>query len=90
VGKHAGYCAAIRLGFEVPATWLLPHKVPPENERFAPTASRYNRAFDLLAVGERVGYPMYMKPFHGGGWVNVYRIGDPVELQAATTPPAGS
>jgi hypothetical protein len=81
--KHAGYCAAIRLGFDVPATWLLPHKVPPENERFAPTAARYNRAFDLASVGERVGYPMYMKPFHGGGWVNVYRIGDPDELQRA-------
>ena len=26
---------------------------------------------------------MYMKPFHGGGWVNVYRIADPYELQAA-------
>ncbi len=37
----------------------------------------------LQAVGERVGYPMYMKPFHGGGWVNVYRIADPAELQAA-------
>jgi hypothetical protein len=81
--KHAGYCAAIRLGFNVPETWLLPHKVPPDNERFAPTASRYNRAFDLAAVGERVGYPAYMKPFHGGGWVNVYRIGSPGELQAA-------
>jgi hypothetical protein len=67
----------------VPETWLLPHKVPPENERFAPTASRYNRAFDLHAVGERVGYPAYMKPFHGGGWVNVYRIANPAELQAA-------
>jgi len=83
VGKHAGYSAAIRLGFNVPETWLLPHKVPPDNERFAPTASRYNRAFDLQAVGERVGYPAYMKPFHGGGWVNVYRIGGPSELQAA-------
>jgi hypothetical protein len=67
----------------VPETWLLPHKVPPENERFAPTAARYNRAFDLLAVGEKVGYPAYMKPFHGGGWVNVHRIGDPEELQRA-------
>ena len=82
MGKHAGYCAAIRLGFDVPGTWLLPHKVPPENERFAPTAARYNRAFDLASVGERVGYPAYMKPFHGGGWVNVHRIGDPEELQA--------
>jgi hypothetical protein len=71
------------LGYNVPETWLLPHKVPPDNERFAPTASRYNRAFDLGAVGERVGYPAYMKPFYGGGWVNVHRIGDPAELQAA-------
>jgi hypothetical protein len=81
--KHSAYCAAMRLGFDVPATWLLPHKVPPDNERFAPTAARYNRAFDLEAVGERVGYPAYMKPFHGGGWVNVTRVGDPAELHRA-------
>jgi hypothetical protein len=37
-------------------------------------------------VGGRVGYPAYMKPFHGGGWVNVYRIGDPGEFQAAHDP----
>ena len=55
--------------------WRL-DKVPFQNKRFAPTASRYNRAFDLAAVGERVGYPAYMKPFRGGGWVNVYRIAD--------------
>jgi hypothetical protein len=81
--KHAAYAAAMRLGFQVPETWLLPHKVPPDNERFAPTAARYNRGFDLDTVGERIGYPLYMKPFHGGGWVNVYRIGDPAELHRA-------
>src|SRR3954452_22688985 len=81
--KHAGYCVAMRLGFNVPETWLLPHKVPPDNERFAPTAARYNRFFDLEKVGEQVGYPMYMKPFHGGGWVNVTRIGDAEELRRA-------
>jgi hypothetical protein len=26
VGKRAGYCAAIRLGFEVPATWLRAYR----------------------------------------------------------------
>jgi hypothetical protein len=81
--KHAGYCVAARLGFNVPATWLLPHKIPPSNERFAPTAERYNQLFDLDAVGEQIGYPMYMKPFHGGGWVNVTRIGSPDELRRA-------
>ncbi len=81
--KHAAFCAAIRMGFEVPETWLLPHKVPPDNERFAPTARRYNRIFDLDRVGDAVGYPMYMKPFHGGGWVNVTRIGNADELREA-------
>ncbi|HSK97989.1 MAG TPA: hypothetical protein VK891_15300 [Euzebyales bacterium] len=81
--KHAAFCAAMRLGFHVPETWLLPHKVPPDNERFAPTARRYNRMFDIASVGDAVGYPLYMKPFHGGGWVNVTRIGDADELRAA-------
>jgi hypothetical protein len=81
--KHASYCMAMRLGFKVPETWLLPHKVPPANERFAPTAARYNQLFDLETVGRAVGYPMYMKPFHGGGWVNVTRIGNVDELRTA-------
>jgi hypothetical protein len=81
--KHSSYCAAIRLGFDVPETWLLPHKVPPANERFAITATRYNRPFDLDAIGDRIGYPMYMKPFEGGGWVDVTRIGGPEELHRA-------
>jgi hypothetical protein len=81
--KHAAFCAAMRMGFNVPETWLLPHKVPPDNERFAPTARRYNRPFNVGAVGDAVGYPMYMKPFHGGGWVNVTRIGDADGLRAA-------
>src|SRR4030095_5234996 len=31
--KHAGFCGAIRLGFDVPETWLLPHQVPPGHAR---------------------------------------------------------
>jgi hypothetical protein len=81
--KHSSFCAAIRLGFDVPETWLLPHKVPPDNERFAITAARYNQPFDLDAIGERIGYPLYMKPFEGGGWVNVTRIGNARELHRA-------
>jgi hypothetical protein len=81
--KHSSYCCAIRLGFDVPETWLLPHKVPPANERFAITARRYNQPFDLDAIGDRVGYPAYVKPFEGGGWVNVSRVGDAAELHRA-------
>jgi hypothetical protein len=81
--KHAAYCAMIRLGLKVPETWLVPHKQPPDNARFAYTASKYNRPFDLREVAQKVGYPLYMKPYDGGAWVGVSRIKDEAELQAA-------
>jgi len=85
--KHSAYCAMIRLGLKVPETWMVPHKVPttvPRREyqlqRFEHMASRYNLPFDLEAVAEQVGYPLYMKPFDGGQWVGVTRIRDAQEL----------
>ncbi|MDQ3958193.1 MAG: hypothetical protein M3273_07735 [Actinomycetota bacterium] len=78
--KHSAYCAMIRLGLKVPETWMIPTKKPPENPRFPYTAERYNQPFDLEEVAERVGYPLFMKPFDGGAWVGVTRIGDPIEL----------
>jgi hypothetical protein len=87
--KHAAYCAMMRLGFRIPDTWLLPHKVPPSGGKWAAAvakfeemAQRYNAPFDLRAIGERIGYPLYMKPFDGGQWVGVTRIGGADELQA--------
>jgi hypothetical protein len=78
--KHSAYCAMMRLGLNVPDTWLVPHKVPPDNPRFLPMAERYNPAFDLAAIGESIGYPLFMKPFDGGQWVGVTRIRDADEL----------
>jgi hypothetical protein len=78
--KHSAYCAMIRCGIRVPETWLIPHKVPPENPRFQPTAERYNAPFELGAIGASVGYPLFMKPFDGGQWVGVSRVGDEGEL----------
>jgi hypothetical protein len=79
--KHSAYCAMMRLGIRVPPTWLIPHKVPPDNPRFQPTAERYNAAFDLAEIGSYVGYPLFMKPFDGGQWVGVSRVGSPDELR---------
>ena len=42
--KHAAYCAMIRLGLKVPETWMIPHKKPPENERFPYTAEQVQPA----------------------------------------------
>lgn len=81
--KHAAYCAMIRLGLKVPDTWLVPHKQPPENARFAYTAAKYNKPFDIRDAAREVGYPLYMKPYDGGAWVGVTRIRDEDELVRA-------
>jgi hypothetical protein len=78
--KHSAYCAMMRLGLKVPETWLIPHKVPPDNPRFVPMAGRYNPQFDLDEIAERIGYPLFMKPFDGGTWTAVTRISSSEEL----------
>ncbi len=81
--KHSAYCAMIRLGFDIPATVLVPYKHPVDSQRWAYTASTYNLPFDLDEVASRVGFPMFMKPFDGGAWRGVSRIDDPDELHSA-------
>ncbi|WP_436519757.1 ATP-grasp domain-containing protein [Actinoplanes sp. HUAS TT8] len=81
--KHAAYCAMMRLGLKVPETVLVPFKNPLDNSRWAYTAARYNRPFDLEATAASVGYPLYMKPYDGGAWVGVSKIRNPEELHAA-------
>jgi hypothetical protein len=81
--KHAAYCAMMRLGLKVPETVLVPYKNPLDNNRYAYTSSRYNQPFDLDAIAEQIGYPLFMKPYDGGAWRGVSRIGNPEELHAA-------
>jgi hypothetical protein len=81
--KHAAYCAMIRLGLKVPETVLVPYKNPLDNARYAYTSAQYNRPFDLDAIAGQIGYPLFMKPFDGGGWRGVSRISNPAELHAA-------
>jgi hypothetical protein len=81
--KHAAYCAMLRLGLKVPRTVLVPPKDPPDNARFAYTAAKYNQPFDLDAVAEEVGYPLFMKPYDGGQWIGVSHIRDSGELHRA-------
>jgi hypothetical protein len=81
--KHSAYCAMIRLGFDIPNTTLVPYKNPLEHEKWAYTAGTYNLPFELDEVAERVGYPMYMKPFDGGAWRGVSRVDDVATLHRA-------
>jgi hypothetical protein len=81
--KHAAYCAMIRLGLKVPDTVLVPYKNPPDSTRYAYTAARYNRQFDLDEIAGRIGYPLFMKPYDGGAWRGVSQIHDRAGLHAA-------
>jgi hypothetical protein len=81
--KHAAYCAMMRLGLNVPDTVLVPYKNPPEHAKYAYTAQQYNRPFDLDAIAEKLGYPLFMKPYDGGAWVGVTHIKNAEDLNRA-------
>ncbi|MGZ5400824.1 MAG: ATP-grasp domain-containing protein, partial [Nocardioides sp.] len=81
--KHSAYCAMLRLGLKVPDTILVPYKNPVDNVRWAYTSEKYNQSFDLDSIADRLGYPLYMKPFDGGGWRGVSRINDRADLHRA-------
>ena len=63
--KHAAYCAMMRLGLKVPATVLVPYKNPPDHAKWAYTSAKYNEPFDLDAIAESMGYPLF-EAYDGG------------------------
>lgn len=81
--KHSAYCAMIRMGLNIPDTWLIPSKTGTDTEKYRVTAARYHDMFDLPEIAGQIGYPLYMKPFDGGGWRGVSRIKDEAALMQA-------
>jgi len=81
--KHTSYCAMMRLGLKVPDTWMLPPKAYEQAADLQPTLTRYARYFDLGPIGARLGYPLFMKPYDGGGWVGVSKVDDEAQLREA-------
>ena len=68
--KHTTYAAMMRLGFPIPGTWLLPPKEYEAAADLQVTLDRYAKLFSLGEVGEKVGYPLFIKPFDGHNWEN--------------------
>jgi hypothetical protein len=79
--KHTSYCAMMRLGMPIPTTWMVPPKSYEPKADLDVTLERYAQMFDLDDLGNEVGYPMYIKPYDGGGWAGVSRIDDLDDLQ---------
>ena len=82
--KHTSYAAMTALGLSVPETWMLPPKAyegdDPDRDV---TLKNYARMFSLNEVGEKIGYPFFMKPYHGGGWRGVTKIDNAEDLHRA-------
>jgi hypothetical protein len=81
--KQTSYCAMMRLGMPIPDTWLVPPKEHEENVDLESTLAQYAKLFDLKQVGADVGYPLFMKPYDGGGWVGVSKVDDGEGLETA-------
>ena len=79
--KHTSYCAMMHLGMPIPETWMIPPKSYEPTADLAPTLKAYAKLFDLGAIGNRIGYPLFMKPYDGGGWRAVSRVTDEVILK---------
>ncbi len=81
--KQTSYAAMMRLGFGVPETWMIPPKEYEDSADLQSTLDKYAKLFDLGAIGDQIGYPLYMKPYDGGAWVGVTAINNRQELQDA-------
>jgi hypothetical protein len=81
--KQTSYCAMMRLGLPIPETWMIPPKAYNHSADLQPTLRQYARYFDLGEIGDRIGYPLFMKPYDGGAWVGVNKIENRGELWRA-------
>ena len=79
--KHTSYSAMMHLGMPIPQTWMVPPKAYEPTADLAPTLKKYAKLFDLGAIGQAIGYPLFMKPYDGGGWRGVSRIADEASLR---------
>jgi len=90
VDKNIGYGHMHKLGLKIPPTWAIPQKdysdlddpkikVPVHKDLIFED----HELFDLRAIGETVGYPAFLKPQDGGGWVGVEKVTNYEELQKA-------
>lgn len=82
--KHTAYAAMMALGMPVPKTWMIPPKsYETKNPDLKPTLIRYAKLFDIGKLGPELGYPMFVKPYDGGGWRSVVKADNEAALRDA-------
>ncbi|MCK6602987.1 MAG: hypothetical protein L6Q77_14315 [Bacteroidetes bacterium] len=66
---------AEKVGVAVPRTVLIPSKERPWNTQES-SFRNLTYPLDWESVFSWIGFPMYMKPYDGGGWRDVFKIND--------------
>ncbi len=83
--KNTAYNHMHQFGLHIPKTVALPQF---DNEELKKNKTDLERSlifseyepFDLSEMGEHVGYPAFLKPQDGGGWVGVEKVDDEADL----------
>ncbi len=87
IDKNAAYGQMHDLGMRIPKTWAIPQRDYSEIEEAETVELDLVfddfEMFDLAEIGRQVGYPAYLKPQDGGGWVDVSRVENEKELLEA-------
>jgi len=81
--KHTTYAAMMALGMPIPDTWMIPPKSYEPTPDLKPTLTRYAKLFDVRKIGDKIGWPMFMKPYDGGGWRAVTKVDDAAAVYKA-------
>src|SRR6516225_11366222 len=84
--KFFNYALASKLGVAIPPTVILPHNQHPEGTT---EQSMRNLIYPLNwdEIFAYVGFPAFLKPYSGGGWKHVYKVGSADEFFAAYDQP---
>ncbi len=73
--KYFNNCLMTQIGVPVPKTVIIPsYELPPDTK--PESFSNLAYPLDWKGIFEYVGFPAYMKPYAGGGWKSVYRLGN--------------
>lgn len=87
INKNTSYGHMYELGLKIPKTFAIPQEDNSELEYSSKVSTDLvfteYEMFDLLEIGEEVGYPAYLKPQDGGGWIGVQRVESAEELLEA-------
>ncbi len=77
--KYFNNCLMTQIGVPVPKTAILPSNHLPDDTS-PESFTNLSYPLDWQSIFAAIGFPAYMKPFAGGGWKNVYRLGSAEEF----------